>query len=108
MKSPNQVRQSESFWEKHVAQSEIFTGSAGTYCKAEGLVPQTFYRWRSRIKKRKSSRKEVVVKSPFVPVKVLATSPATSKAVNESVRISRLPDPQWVAEFILHLQGGLK
>lgn len=93
------IRQNQEYWEKHILEAAKFNGSVLAYCKQQGLASQTFYRWRSRIKKQKSSLKNAPVKSSFLSVKIKDPIPLPAK--------SRLPDPKWMAEFILHLQSGI-
>ena len=75
------------------AAADAFKGTAVAYCRAHDIDVNCFYAWRKRLE----SRVGVASRSPFVPA-VIDVSPA-----EQSNRLSRLPDAQWVAEVMAHL-----
>jgi hypothetical protein len=94
-------QQKIEFWSRHVEQAENFEGSNEEYCRSNNIAHQTFYKWRLKLKKMRSpvtvgKRKQI---KSFIPVQVEPIA-ITQKAI--------LPDPRWVAEFIYHLQAGLR
>lgn len=95
--SANQGQGSE-FWSNHISQAYSHSDGVQAYCQTNDLCVQTFYSWKRRLRANSPKRVSVTT-NPFLPVKV--ESPTTTK-------MSGLPDAKWVAEFILHLQTGLK
>ena len=87
-----------SYWKNHIHQSEQFEGSVPEYCRSAGIRDYTFYYWRSKL--RKSVFSPSRVKTAFIRAQV-------DVAPKEIKRLT-LPDPEWLASFILHLQDGVK
>ncbi len=89
----------ENYWREHLGLAEKHPVSQMAYCREAGLEARKLYAARERFKARaaRGQAKALLVRpsqKPFVAVKV-----------NEP-KINSLPNPKWVAEFILHLQGG--
>ena len=83
----------EVSWPAEVERFERHSGSLAGFCRSRGLSPVRFRYWVQKLDKRKKGSGVSV--SPFTAVKVEAKIAGTL-----------LPDPRWLAEFILHLSGG--
>lgn len=82
-------------WPAEVALFAKHTGSLAGFCRSRELSEVRFRYWEQKL--RKSSMSKFVSVSPFVSVKV------KPKATVSTVG---LPDPRWLAELILHLNGS--
>jgi hypothetical protein len=82
-------------WPEEVELFEKYEGSLAGFCRSRGLSEVRFRYWEQKLRKPRKSK--AVSVSPFVSVKV------EPKA---GVSMSSLPDPRWLAEFILHLNGS--
>ena len=91
--------ENERHWRGHVARLRSHTGTAASYCRAEGLsIPAMGY-WQRKLGSG-SQHSGVLARTPaFIPVEVVTATLPANRA---------LPDPRWVAELILHLGGGLR
>lgn len=99
MKRPRDP-QKEIFWQNHMMQSELFDGSMTKYCKQNGINIHLFKYWRNRLsKKAGSSRLPVPV--PFAEVRVAGNDESPGTKIG-------LPDPKWLADLIMELQGKVK
>lgn len=94
MKSSAQVEK-RRFWRGHIAMAGRYAGSHKAYCRSQGISVHSFYYWKKRLLG-DGAKSVALVPRPFVPVEV--TPPRIGMS-------SRLPDPRWLAEFILHLNG---
>jgi hypothetical protein len=82
----------EVFWRKEQELFRETVGSASAFCRSRGHVESQFRYWLEKIE----GAKPVAMKSEFIAVKV-----------DQPKRVERrLPDPIWLAEFILHLSRG--
>ena len=82
-------------WRDHLAAAQEFSGSIESYCRAKGIRPSAYYYWKKKFSVMKI---KTPVISRFVPVEV----------VNEPHPGNRMPDPKWLAEFIIHVSRGVK
>jgi hypothetical protein len=82
------------FWQGHVTKFKQFSGPRKAYCQQEGIKSQTLQYWIKKLNKAPSTLSTM----PFVPITV----------VEPKVVSKGLPDPVWLAQFILTLQeqGG--
>jgi len=78
----------KEFWQDHVKAASEFSGSDIDYCKLYGLHIRTFSSYKTRFGLTKKSLNKS--QSLFVPVKL-------------KTKTQSLPDPKWLAEFILEL-----
>lgn len=83
----------EVSWPAEVEQFQHHSGSLAGFCRARGVSPVRFRYWVEKLGKSKKGR--AVSVSPFTTVKV-----------EPKVSVVTLPDPRWLAEFILHLNGS--
>ena len=97
MKQSTTHSERRNFWKTQLALASKFPGSRAEYCKANNLAYTTFCYWHNKLSDEAKSIPAVVSK-PFVQVAV--------EKVHSVSRRSSLPDAKWVAELILHLQGG--
>lgn len=82
----------EVSWPAEVALFEKHTGSLAGFCRSRGISEHRFRYWEHKL--RKPGKSKTVSVSPFVALKVEA-------------KVARgLPDPRWLAEFVLHLNGS--
>ncbi len=92
----NQRQKNREYWLKQLEDYGDYPGSQRAYCRATGIAFSKFSYWKNKVSKEgpKTRAKEG---SPFVPV------------VMESPRFKPGQiDAKWVAEFILHLGGGVR
>ena len=96
------ILQQQPDWQEHLARAEAHPVSQMAYCRENGINPRKLFGVRERIKS-KLKRDGVVGKKPgtnFVRV-----------AISEPVRETQagvLPEPEWVARFILCLARGAR
>lgn len=90
----------EQIWKTHISQAKQFEGGFAAYCRSQNISVHTLNYWRKRFD-RSSVQKSFRAPSPFIPVNI--ETPVFSK-----LAVRSLPDPKWVAEFVLHLQGGVQ
>jgi hypothetical protein len=95
--SENKLQRDE-IWKSHILKAQDFAGSAGEYCMANGLSKGNFYAHKKRLglTRRAKSRR-----SKFVTVTPLHERPEKPLKAEEG----RLPDPKWVAQFVIALTG---
>ena len=94
MDSTTQLEKAVS-WPAEVALFEKYNGSLAGFCRSRGLSEVRFRYWEQKLRKPRMSK--AISVSPFVSVKV---------EPKESISMASLPDPRWLAEFILHLIGS--
>lgn len=94
MKKPSDKKQSE--WEERFREAEAHAGGVAGYCQEKGIRRERFYWWRRRIR---GAGRGVRGERAFARVEVM---PASAPALSGS----RLPDPQWLAQFLLALSEG--
>jgi hypothetical protein len=94
----------EQFWRGHLAKATEFPGSIEKYCASVGVSSHTFGYWRRKFsieQQGKAPRVQVSgsksMPARFIPVEVVK---------KEETSGSALPDPKWLAEFILSLSRG--
>jgi transposase-like protein len=79
------------FWREQIRLAAEFEGTATEYCRRHDLNLPVFYSWRKKL--RADAKDKSPALSPFVSVEVVPE------------RANRLPDPKWLAEFVLRLHG---
>lgn len=84
-------------WESHAMAAEKFSGSHEAYCRAEGISAPALRYWRNKARRKPRPIKSLPTKA-FVPVEVTYDGPAKPN----------LPDPRWLAQLILALNGGIR
>lgn len=98
MKQQQNKSDKKEFWQKQIESARKFPGSQAAFCKANNLSINTFNYYRKKFGNYKKSVPTIA--GPFVEVAI--------KKPNSSLGGRFLPDPKWVADFILHLQKGLR
>lgn len=90
--------QDQEFWQSHLLKAKDFLGTNDQYCVENGLAKSTFQR-----KKRELGfvREHRAKNSAFL--KVPRALNDLEKPLKASIAKKQLPDPKWVAEFILAL-----
>ena len=99
--SSNRRFEKEHFWRTHVKSAERYPGTAVEYSRRHGISSKSLWYWRKKIR-REGTHLLPARKLPtpaFIPVEVLA--PESGQASAEG----RLPDPKWMAEFMVHLSN---
>lgn len=90
----------ENYWRAHIEQAEKHPVSQMAYCREAGLEARKLYAARERIKagakKNRACKEDVHSPSRFAAVSVK----------QPGIVGNSMLDPRWVAQFILHLQGG--
>ena len=94
MKKPSDQKQAE--WEERFREAEAHAGGVAGYCQEKGIRRERFYWWRRRIR---GAGRGVRGEREFARVEVMPVSAPASPG-------SRLPDPKWLAEFLLALSEG--
>ncbi len=92
---------SEDFWREHIVAAGKFNGSNTLYCRVKGLSHKTFsvYKVKLGFSKPKGRPKAFIeVKQP----KAAATAELPRVQVGPK---KSLPDPKWLAEFVVALMG---
>jgi transposase-like protein len=89
MGSSNQI-ESVEFWREKVSLYSKSGGSRARFCRSLGLSESRFRYWEQKFQGVGKSKKITV--PPFVAVKV-----------ERKPERSRLPDPRWLAEFLIGL-----
>ena len=82
----------ESYWRRRVEQARRHPGGIAAYCKTEGLRPSAYYYWNKRLGSVAMSK---VAETAFVPVTV-------SRSEND------LPNPEWVARFVVEFLSQMQ
>lgn len=93
MKKPSGKKQAE--WEERFREAEAHAGGVAGYCQEKGIRRERFYWWRRRIR---GAGRGALREKAFARVEVLP--------VPAPARSSRLPDPHWLAQFLLALSEG--
>ena len=90
----------QTYWSEHLAQADAFGGSLAQYAQTQSIPVQTLYRWRHHFKH--SPTDEPKGNPVFTQVHTSAVSDAciTLQVGNTQLQFTRLPDPQWLAEFM--------
>ena len=99
MESVNYKNKNQEAWNEHVLKAQQFGGSNSEYCRVNNLSLSTFFSHKSRLglsKLTKASR----ARTAFVKVE-----PRFSADPGEDAepKMRNLPDPKWVAKFVLAL-----
>lgn len=80
-------------WYKHATESAKYPGGISKYCRDHGLHKKTISYWRRKFGfTKKSIRAGRARSNAFIPVEVINIE-----------KKRQLPDPKWVAEFLMHL-----
>ena len=79
MEPIKRIRRSESTWRELLGRQAASGMSALEFCRAEGVHPTVFRRWRSRLKgngkgSKAKSRAAAEVATPFIEIGAIATS----------------------------------
>ena len=88
----------DEFWRTHILKAQEFLGSNQEYCKANGLQKSTFHVHKRRLGFTKPFKKK---RSVFVKVAPVLGRPEKPVKIQQA----RLPNPKWVAEFIMAMLG---
>lgn len=91
------TQEKQRYWESHAVAVEKFGGSHEAYCRAEGISAPALRYWRNKARGKPRPIKSLPTKA-FVPVEVMFEGPTRPV----------LPDPRWLAELILALNGGVR
>lgn len=81
------------YWQEQMRRAADHPGSVRSYCEANGIRRQAFYYWKKKLGNRGKFRP---VANPFTKVEVISP-------VAPEIRPGRMPDPKWLAEFLLAL-----
>lgn len=88
----NHERQSRrEIWQRHLSAAKQFPGTVDAYCAANRISTASFYYWKKKLER---DRKAAVIPS-FIPVEVVRSRSSDG-----------MPDPKWLAEFVMHLSRG--
>ena len=90
MKSMSRVNKSE-IWRKRLEMAARRTGTLSEFCRSEGVSLEALRYWQKKFAQ------------PCLPA---PTASFVAVEIEEASRGGSLPDPRWLAELILHLQGG--
>ena len=96
----------QTYWSELLLQADAFDGSLAQYAQTQNIPVQTLYRWRHYFKR--SPIAEPKTKPLFTQ---LVTSPVSDICItlqmgNIQLQFARLPDPQWLAEFMAASHGS--
>ncbi len=90
----------QQYWSEQLLQADAFDGSLAEYAHAQNIPAQTLYRWRSYF--RQTSITERETRTVFTQVVSTPIPGPCLKLMmgNIQLQFTRLPDPQWLAEFV--------
>jgi hypothetical protein len=97
---PAPLTNKQQYWSTQVQNAEAFDGSIADYARSQGVSIQTLYRWRHCLRQREIS--QTTTKTVFTQV-VSSSLPSNSLTLaigDIKLIFSRLPDPQWLAQFL--------
>ena len=90
----------QEYWSEQLKLADSFDGSVAQYAQSKNIAVKKLYHWRNYF--RKISTTESKAKPVFS--KVVSSSPADSclklRLGNIQFEFTRLPNPQWLTEFI--------
>ena len=92
MKKQQRYDNSSAAWRKRFSIAEKHPGGVQGYCRESGIRLDRYYYWRRRIKP--LTRAEGSSAAPFARIEVEKASTGSA---------GKLPDPRWLAEFLLAL-----
>lgn len=87
------IRMGAEYWTEQLRRAAEHPGGIRSYCEASGIRRQAFYYWKKKFGNRGKLRPAA---TPFTRVEVIAP-------VAVEMRAGRMPDPKWLAEFLLAL-----
>lgn len=90
----------QQYWTEQLQLADSFDGSMVQYAQAKNILVKNLYRWRNYF--RESSKAEHKSKSVFTQVisSSIPDSCLKLKLGDTQLEFTRLPNPQWLAEFI--------
>ncbi len=96
----SKLTEKQQYWSEQLSQADSFEGSLAQYAQSQNIPAKTLYRWRSYF--RQSSIIEHTSKTVFTQVVNTPISDSCIKLIHGSIQLefTRLPNPQWLAEFI--------
>lgn len=108
MKSQERMK----FWQRHVTACSSFKGSIGQYCERENISLSSFYQWRRELAIASSTLNPSTQPLPSAVCKAPANFAAVEIVKAQSLKrrscsVDKIPDPRWVATFVLELHKGL-
>lgn len=87
---PSLNSETNKFWQEHIDKFSTFSGSGAEYCRENNLRESQFYYHKMRLDTKTKA-------NPFATVKLTEGK--------KSQIASPLPDPKWLAQFILAIVG---
>lgn len=90
--------QKKALWRARLTKAAEYCGSEREFCKTEGISIHTFYYWKYKFEG--ESKNQGLTIQPFAKIQI-------KKSHFETPPSRAFPDPQWLAEFILHLRKGM-
>ena len=94
MEAQESDQQNEEFWRAHFLKAQEFSGTSEEYCRANGLSKSTFQVHKRRLGFTRVPKSKGAA---FVRVESVRSPPERPVKVQQS----RLPDPKWLAQFIM-------
>lgn len=89
----HKVRRDASYWSEQIRLAADHADGVQDYCEKNGIRRQAFYYWKKRLNGIGPLRRGP--RPAFAKVEVIAS------AADPLVGSGRLPDPRWLAEFLL-------
>ena len=90
----------ERFWREQLNLIENYPGTTAEFCRSKGLPIYTCHYWRKKIAtQQRPMAHSAVVQNPFIQVEVQKRAEPVA---------SSLPDPRWLAEFLIQLNRGAR
>lgn len=111
MNSSLSKTEKQRFWQQHVQQAQLHSGSLADYAKQHDLAANSLYYWVGVLKGTVRTPKTTAAK----PVRFSAVRmPPSASAAHYSLQLSSqltlhcafLPDPQWLAELCRHMDSA--
>ena len=90
----------QKYWSEQLRKADAFEGSLAEYAQTQNIPVQTFYYWRSYLKR--AADTEPRTKRVFTQV-ISASVPDFCIKLhvgNIQLQFAQLPDPRWLSEFL--------
>ncbi len=94
MKTPSSAK--STLWREHILKATQHPGGVQSYLGLHRLSPSSFYNWKIKLSNLNSVKKESKKAGPFLPVVLSDRVPQENQALDKN-----LPDPKWVALFLV-------
>jgi len=89
----------QQFWTEQLQRAEESGVSLAEYARANNIVPQKLYQWRSALKKQITT--SVTTETHFAQIVPSAVDSLTVHLPSAQLSFNSLPDPDWLGRLIV-------